>query len=160
MPRTAADIMTRDVVVVQFDTSIREVAELLASRKYGAVPVIDADGTLAGMVTEEDMVLRAADIHMPRYVTMTFLGSIIYLDDPRKFEGEAEKILATSAREIMETAVPTISPEMSIDDVASRMLEEHTRRLVVVDQDRRILGIITRADIVRMLAGGDGLPPE
>ncbi len=76
----AADIMTRDVVTVSPDTPVETVAETLASQRFGSLPVVDAVGHVLGIVTEEDLVSRAADLHLPRHVT--FLGSIIYLENP------------------------------------------------------------------------------
>lgn len=147
----AADIMTRDVITVSPDTPLGTVAETLASQRFGSLPVVDAAGHLLGIVTEEDLVARAADLHLPRHIT--FLGSIIYLENPQRFTEEAEKILAVTAREIMETSVPSTPPDTPVEVVAARMLDEDLRRVVVLDDERRLLGIITRADIVRMQTG-------
>lgn len=155
---TAADIMTRDVVTAPPEMPIREVAELLAGKLFGSIPIVEADGRLVGIVTEEDMVSRAADIHLPRH--LEFLGGIIYLEAPRRFAEEAEKILAMTAREIMDTDLVTIPPDTPVDEVATRMLQENLRRVLVVDDHACLIGIITRADIVRMLVVGEQLPDE
>lgn len=158
MSMTAADIMTRDVVIVAPETPVREVAALLASHKIGAVPVVNAEGVVVGVATEEDMVKRAADIHLPRFVTLSFLGSIIYLEDPDRFREEAEKILATTAQEIMDTEIHTIAPSIEVDDVAAYLLDKELRRLLVLDDAGRLRGIITRADIVRVVTGRTDQP--
>lgn len=156
---TAVDIMTRAVVTVSPETAIRDVAALLAGKRFGSLPVVDADGHLLGIVTEEDIVTRAANVHLPRHVT--FLSSIIYLENPQRFEEEAEKILAMHAREIMDEQFATVRPEMPVEALASLMLDEDLRRVLVVDDHARLLGIITRADIVRMLFTSEQLPdPE
>ncbi|MHB9132162.1 MAG: CBS domain-containing protein [Armatimonadota bacterium] len=155
---TAADIMTRDVVTVSTETPVREVADILAKNRFGSVPVVAQDGLVLGLVREEDMVERAAEVHLPRHVT--FLGGIIYLENPQRFEEEAEKILAMNARDIMDTNVPTISPTTPVDELASRMLSADLRRLLVLDDQRHLLGIITRADIIRMQITGDRLPND
>ena len=147
----AADIMTRDVVTVSPDTPVETVAEMLASQRFGSLPVVDAVGNVLGIVTEEDLVKRAADLHLPRHVT--FLGSVIYLENPQRFTAEAEKILAVTAREIMETSVPFMPPDTPVETVAARLLDEDLRRVLVLDEHDRLLGIITRADIVRMQTG-------
>ncbi len=154
----ATDIMTRDVVTVFPETPVREVGELLGNHRFGSVPVVDAQQVLQGIVTEEDLVSRAASFHLPRHIT--FLGGIVFLENPRRFEEEAERILAMTAREIMDVDVPTVSPDTPVEEVASLMLEENLRRLIVLDHEHHVLGIITRADIVRMLTTSGQLPDD
>lgn len=154
---TAADIMTRQVVTVNPDTPVRDVASLLAGKRFGSVPVVDDAGHVLGIVTEEDMVTRAADIHLPRH--LMFLGGIVFLEHPQRFREEAEKILALTAREIMDDVLATVPPDEPVEQIASHMLDEDIRRVLVLDDQRRLLGIITRADIVRMLFA-EGQFPE
>ncbi len=122
----AADIMTRDVVTVFPETPVREVGELLENHRFGSVPVVDTHRVLQGIVTEEDLVSRAASFHLPRHIT--FLGGIVFLENPRRFEEEAERILAMTARDIMDEDVPTVSPDTPVQEIASLMLEDDLRR--------------------------------
>lgn len=154
----AADIMMRDVVTVSPDTPVREVGEILGNHRFGSVPVVDEQRVLQGIVTEEDLVSRAASFHLPRHIT--FLGGIVFLENPRRFEEEAERILAMTAREIMDVEVPSVSPDTPVGEVASMLLEDNLRRLVVLDAEHHVLGIITRADIVRMLTTSGQLPDD
>jgi CBS domain-containing protein len=144
----AADIMAREVVTVTRETPVGTVAEMLSNQRFGSLPVVDADGRVLGIVTEEDLVTRAAPVHLPRHVT--FLGGIIFLENPQHFTEEAEKILAISAEEIMDSDVPFVHPDTPVEVIATRMLDEDLRRVVVLDAEDRLVGIITRADIVRM----------
>lgn len=145
---TAADIMTKTVVTVTPETRVSEAAELLAGQRFGAAPVLNDDGHVLGIVTEEDLVQRAASLHLPRH--LDFLGGIIYLEDPRRFQAEAEKILAVTVEQIMDRAVPRIAPDTPVAEVATRLLDDDLRRLLVMDDRGCLLGIITRADIVRL----------
>jgi len=144
----AADIMTREVITVSPETPVGTVAELLANQRFGSLPVVDAERRVLGIVTEEDLVTRAAPVHLPRHVS--FLGGIIFLENPQHFTAEAEKILAISAREIMDAEAPFVHPDTPVEVIATRMLNEDLRRVVVLDAENRLAGIITRADIVRM----------
>jgi CBS-domain-containing membrane protein len=155
---TAADIMTRQIVTVAPDTAVQEIADLLASHRFGSLPVLRADGVVMGVVREEDMVARAARIHLPRHID--FLGGIIYLDNPQRFEEEAQKILALTARDLMEADFITVAPETPVTDVAAQLLSEDIRRVLVLDAMGHLLGIITRADIVRMLSTHSAPPAE
>ena len=152
----AGKIMTTNVVTVTPETPIQAVAELLATHRFGALPVVAADGTVVGMVTEEDMVQRAARIHLPRH--LDFLGGIVYLENPQTFTVEAEKILAITAREIMDDTLHWVRPDTPVEEVAARLLDEDLRRLLVLSEHRHLLGIITRADIVRMMTATDQSP--
>jgi CBS domain-containing protein len=152
----AADIMTREVMTVSPDTPVRDVADLLANNRFGSLPVVDQYGHVQGIVAEEDMVMRAADVHLPRH--LTFLGSIIFLENPDRFTEEAEKILALTAAELMEKEFATARPDEPVDKLAARMLDGDLRRVLVLDDSSRLQGIITRADIVRMQLRGEQLP--
>lgn len=154
---TAADIMTTNVVTVQPETPIREVAELLATKRFGSLPVVRADGSVAGIVTEEDMISRAAEIHLPRHVT--FLGSVVYFENPQHFEEEAQKVLALTAADIMEHTFPTTALDATVEEIATRMLQHDLRRLLVL-ADGKLVGIITRADIVRMQTAEGRMPAD
>lgn len=151
---TAAEIMTTDIVTIASATPVNEVADLLASHRFGAVPVMDSERNLLGIVTEDDLLQRVADIHLPRHVT--FLGSIIYLENPHHFEEEAQKMLGLTAADIMDKDFVTIAPDATISSIAARMLAEDLRRMMVIDKTGKLRGIITRADIVRLMAHTGG----
>lgn len=144
----AAEIMTRDVITVRPEMPVGEVAELLRAHRFGGVPVTDDAGTVLGVVTEEDLVERASRVHLPRYVI--FLGAVVFLENPQKFNEEAAKILAVSAGEIMNRALDTVPADAPVEEVATRLLDDDLRRLLVLDDAGHLRGIITRADIVRL----------
>jgi CBS domain-containing protein len=152
----AAEIMTKEVVTVSPETPVARVADLLAEKNVGALPVVTADGTVQGVVSEEDMVERASRVHLPHHVY--FLGSVVYLEDPRKFEAEAEKILALTAGEIMHREFVSVDAQTPVEEVATRLLRDDLRRVLVLDAKGCLRGIITRADIVRMFTAEGRLP--
>lgn len=151
---TANDIMTTGIITVLPNTPVSQVADLLASHRFGAVPVMDTERNVLGVVTEDDLLQRVADIHLPRHIT--FLGSIIYLENPHHFEEEAQKILGLSAHDIMDKQFSTVATDVPLSTIAARMLAEDLRRLLVIDKAGKLLGIITRADIVRLMARDEG----
>ncbi len=153
---TAADIMTTELVTVAPETSVREVANILEQHRFSAVPVVDATGTVHGVVSEEDMVARAARIHLPRHID--FLGGIIFLENPQTFSEEAEKILAAAARDIMDKQFTSLRSDTPVEEIATRMLAEDLRRVFVLDDAGHLQGVVTRADIVRMLTMEGQLP--
>jgi len=146
---TARDIMTEKVITIKKDSSIEDLSEVLLKNKISGVPVVDSDGKIAGIVTEADIIVQDTDLHFPRYFKL--LGGIIYLDSLNKFKDSLKKHLATKVEDIMVKKVRTISLDTTISDIAELMLRQKINRLPVVDEDSNILGIVTRADIVRSM---------
>ena len=143
------DIMQTDVVTVVSDTTVEELADLLAERKVSGVPVIDGEDLVVGMVSEADVIMQDADLHFPRYVQL--LESIIYLESVRKFEERYRKAFGAKVADIMSTEVVTVSPEASVREAATLMADRKVNRLPVTER-RRLVGIVTRGDIVRAIA--------
>jgi CBS domain-containing protein len=146
---TAQDIMTENVITIKKESSIEELSEILLKNKISGVPVVDGDGKIAGVVTEADIIVQDTDLHFPRYFKL--LDGIIYLDSLNRFMDSLKKHLATKVEDIMVAKVRTISPETTISDIAELMLQQKINRLPVVDEDNKVIGIVTRADIVRSM---------
>ena len=145
----ARDIMTADVITVSPQTPVGEIARLLAERQISGAPVVDDEGRLKGIVTEADLILRAARPHFPRYIP--FLEGVIFLENPKHYAEQVEKILATTAEEIMTREVVTVAPEAGVQELATLMADRNINRVVVTEAER-VAGIVTRADIIRTLA--------
>ncbi len=146
---TAQDIMTENVITIKKESSIEELSEILLKNKISGVPVVDGDGKIAGVVTEADIIVQDTDLHFPRYFKL--LDGIIYLDSLNRFMDSLKKHLATKVEDIMVAKVRTISPGTTISDIAELMLQQKINRLPVVDEDNKVIGIVTRADIVRSM---------
>jgi len=145
----ASDLMTKDVVAVGPETQVSEIARLLSERHIGGVPVVDAEGKLRGVVSEADLVVRAARPHFPRYIP--FLEGVIFLENPAHYEQAVQKMLAVTAADIMTEKVITASPTATLEELATLMTEHNINR-VVITEGGRVVGIVTRGDIVRTLA--------
>ncbi|MCE5254129.1 MAG: CBS domain-containing protein [Actinomycetia bacterium] len=143
------DIMQTDVQVVGPDTTVRELADLLAQKKISGVPVVDTGQRVVGMVTEADVILQDADLHFPYYIPL--LDSIIYVQSVNKFEQRLKKMFGTKVADIMTREVVTVSPDASVHDAATLMADRKVNRLPVVE-GQRLVGIVTRGDIVRAIA--------
>lgn len=147
------DIMQTEVITVGPDTTVRELADLLAEKKISGVPVVDEQGKLLGMVSEADIIVQDAELHFPYYIQ--FLDSIIYLQSFHKFEERFKKAFATKVEEIMTRDVVVISPETSVRAAATLMTERNVNRLPVIESGKsgeRLVGIVTRGDVVRAIA--------
>lgn len=142
-----SEIMRKNVITCEEDTPVKEVAKLLIENNLTGIPVVKGK-EIVGIVTEADLIMQRAKLHMPSYIQL--LNSFLYLEDPGEVEEELKKILATKASELMTTVVVTVDPDYSVEDIASLIEEEHINPVPVV-RDGRLLGIVSRADIVKLL---------
>ena len=152
MPGTTpvSEIMTRDVVVLSPDQPLSDAADVLVEHHIGAAPVVDPDGVLVGILRDEDLLVTEANLHMP--TALEFLGAeLIWPPSLHRYEAELKKAAASSVAEVMSTEVETASPGDSVEDVATLMHDKHVSHVPVVD-DGRIVGTVTRGDLVRFLA--------
>jgi len=137
------------VITVGPDTTVRELASILADKKISGVPVVDDEYEVVGMVSEADIIVQDAELHFPYYVPL--LDSVIYLQSFNKFEDRLRKMFGSKVKEIMSTEVMTIAPDASVRDAATLMADREINRLPVVAEGK-LVGIVTRHDIVRAIA--------
>ncbi|HEY8497427.1 MAG TPA: CBS domain-containing protein [Limnochordales bacterium] len=142
----AKDIMQRNVRTIGPDATVAEVAAILAEAGYSGLPVVDEENRVIGIVTEADLLVRAKRLNLPTF--FPFLGGVIFLENPRRFEEELRKATAVRVREVMTTDVVTVSEDTPVQDVATLMVEHRINRVPVV-RDGRLVGLITRDDIIR-----------
>lgn len=141
-------VMTGEPVVIGPEATIAEVARLMTDRNVSGVPVVER-GLLIGIITETDLVSQEIEIEPPVYGT--FLDAIFRLpwDDSRD---ELRRVLAATVGELMTTDVVTLPLDATVQDAASVMFKRKVNLLPVVDNDRRVVGVVSRSNIVRLLA--------
>jgi CBS domain-containing protein len=145
----ACDVMTRDVVSVTSDTPVRKIASLLVKNRISAVPVVDRSGVPIGIVSEGDLIGRKeAEREARQDWWLTTLA---------EGEGVNPEFLASlrlnypTARDVMSAPGITVGEETSLAEIA-RLLTTHRMKRVPIVRDGRIVGIVSRADLVRALA--------
>jgi CBS domain-containing protein len=143
------EIMTREVITVRTSTKITEVVRLFREHDISGMPVVDEEGNLVGMVTELDLIARHARPHFPNYVA--FLDSIIYLGSTKRYHESMRHILAITAGELMTESVTTVSPELDVQDLADLMVEHGANPVVVVDEEKHLVGIVSHTDVLKMI---------
>ena len=134
------DVMTRRVATVQVGTPFKDVARLLAERKVSAVPVLDHDGKLVGIVSEADL-LRKEQYHEEAVPAR------------RGFRSRRERVLRAKASgdfagDVMTAPAITIGPKATVVEAAKLMIEREVKRLPVVDSQGCLVGIVSRADLL------------
>ena len=143
--------MKKDVVTIGEDATVQELAKLLAGKKISGAPVVDRENRMIGIISEDDLVALDTEIHFPHYIEL--LGNIVYLESVTKYEERLKNAAAGRVGDIMTREVVTVPPDATIPDMATLMEEREVHRLPVVEGDQ-LVGIVTRADIVRSLARG------
>ncbi len=142
------EIMTTAPITVEAGTPVMRVARVLFDNRLPGVPVVDEQGSLLGVVTEADLIVRNANLHLPRF--LTFIDSLMPAGTMREFDAEVRRMLATSAGEVMSDKLVTISPEADVAEAATVMFERHANPLPVVEGGR-LVGSICRSDLVRLM---------
>jgi CBS-domain-containing membrane protein len=146
---TAKDIMTKEVIAVTPDTSIEELADLLVNNRISGAPVVNAAGTLVGIVTENDLISRNKRLHIPTVVS--FLDAAIYLESSKKFADEVKRVTATKVGDISVKKVVTISEDTSLTDIATIMSEKKVHILPVLKAGK-VVGIVGKRDVVKAVS--------
>jgi len=140
-----AQLMTTDVLTVHPETPLKEVAQLLAARGISGAPVVDDAGHLLGVVSEADILAKER-----RPQRQTRFGRLLGHPEPHD-----AKESARTAGEAMTAPAVTIAADRRIDAAAAMMLDRSVNRLPVVDADGALVGIVTRADLVRAFVHSD-----
>ncbi len=147
--KRVGDIMTTIVVSVRPETRVSEIAQLMSQHAISGLPVVDADNQVVGVVTELDMIVRNTHFKLPNFIFI--FDSMIPLETPGHYRERLEKILGITAREIMSEPAVTISPDAAIEKLAELMVERKINPVPVVEEGR-LMGIVSRSDIIRLMA--------
>jgi CBS domain-containing protein len=149
--KTVAEVMTPDPIVVHKSTPLQDAIKILVEKQISGLPVTDEDGKLVGIISEGDLTWQETGVDTPPYIMI--LDSVIYLQNPAKYDKEIHKALGQTVGEVMSDKVSTIRPEQMVRDAAHMMHEKQVGRLPVVDAaNGKLLGIITQGDIIRTMA--------
>ncbi|MEU6548029.1 CBS domain-containing protein [Streptomyces sp. NPDC046859] len=140
--RTVSDLMTTSVVKVHRDTGFKDIAKLLAEYDVTAVPVVDDEDHVVGVVSEADLLRKEAALLEPAGLL-------------RPGPAHRAKAEATTAQALMSGPPVTARPQWTAVEAAQVLERHHVKRLPVVDGTGRLLGLISRADLLRVFLRGD-----
>lgn len=148
----AKDVMTTTVATVTPETPVHEIAALLLERHIGAVPVVDSAGQVLGIVSEGDL-LHRPEVSGKRRRSWW----LAWLSDSETRVTEYVKTHGTHAAEVMSRPAVTVPDDMPIDRIA-RLLDERRIKRVPVLREGRLVGIVSRADLLRGLVVHPAMP--
>jgi CBS domain-containing protein len=143
-----ADVMTREVITVTPETSLRDLAEILSQKNFNGVPVVDDEGDVIGVVSESDLVERNKPLHIP--TVFVVLDSIIPLENPWRMQKEFKRLTSTKVEDIYSKPAVCVEPDTDISEVARIMSEKGIHTLPVIDRGK-LVGVIGKGDVIRSL---------
>jgi len=143
----AKDVMTTNVATVRPDTALSDAIGLMLDRHISGLPVVDGEGRLVGVLTEGDL-LRRSEIG----TEATRARWIDFLMGPGNLAAEYVRTHGRQVENLMTPDVATVDPETPLTDVVNLMERRHIKRVPVV-RDDKLVGLVSRADLLRALSG-------
>jgi CBS domain-containing protein len=153
------DAMQKEVIKFQIDDRIIDVAGSLRENKISGAPVVNKEGKVVGIVSEGD-IMRLLEVHSP-HIRLILPAPLDLIELPVRMKYEMDEIAEDMNKaaslligEIMTKKVLTIGPDKDIADAAQLMDTHEIKRLPVVDTQGKMIGIITRGDIIGAMVKG------
>jgi CBS domain-containing protein len=144
--RTVAEVMTPTVVVIDAFTPFKEIVRRMQEYRVSALPVVDEDGVVIGIVSEGDLILKEdPDLE----------GSGRFYESPRR-RLDRSKAAGLTATDVQSAPVVTVAPDAPIGEAARLMHDRQVKRLPVVDEAGHVLGIVSRSDLLKGFLRPDG----
>lgn len=148
---TARDIMTAEPVTVSPETSVTDASRLMVEHRIGSLPVVEGDAVV-GIVTESDLIVQDAKVHFPTYLDL--LGGYVFAPGSTdRFEQSLRKAVGASVADVMTPHPITVTPEATVEDVSTLLVERDVGSVLVLDDDK-LVGVVSKSDIVRYLSTG------
>jgi CBS domain-containing protein len=145
------EVMSTPVSTLRPDDKVEQAADVLAAKDVGSLPVVDDDGKLLGILRDDDLIASESRVHVPTFINFLGLG-MAFPGEMKHLERELKKIAGATARDVMQTDPPAVTPDATLEDVATIMHDRGVNSVPVVDTDNKVIGIVARADVVRFIA--------
>ena len=143
-----SEIMTKNVRTLLPDTTVTDALKALLSQKISGLPVVDNSGRLVGMFTEKDVLKNI----LPSYVSQ--VGKFAYENSPKTVTNKVAKLSELKVSELMRKEVVEALEDTPAYEVARVMLTQNVRRVPIVDKDKKMVGIVSRSDVLEAVLKG------
>ncbi len=154
LQQTVGEVMSSPVLTVTAETPLQDAVTLLSDHHVSGLPVVDGKGALIGELTEQDLMVRESGVDAGPYVML--LDSVIYLRNPLNWDRQVHQVLGNTVGDLMRRDSHSCATSLPLPKAASMLHEKGTQRLIVVDEQRCPVGVLTRGDVVRALASAQG----
>ena len=148
------EIMNKYPITVGKEEQLTEVAKLMVKHNLTAISVVDDNNKLIGIISEGDLLYKKVRPHAPHYINI--LGANIYYGGIGEYDAQFKKLVATKVEEIMTTEVITSYADAEVEVTVGAMVEKHLKNLPVVDDAYHLVGMVSRHDIMKLIAEEQG----
>ena len=148
------EIMNKYPITVGKEEQLTEVAKLMVKHNLTAISVVDDNNKLIGIISEGDLLYKKVRPHAPHYINI--LGANIYYGGIGEYDAQFKKLVATKVEEIMTTEVITAYADAEVEVTVGAMVEKHLKNLPVVDDAYHLGGMVSRHDIMKLIAEEQG----
>lgn len=144
------EIMRKDVVYVDPNTRLAEVADILFKNRFHGVPVVDQN-RIVGIITENDFFTKdSTNFYLPSYIDFLKQASNSSVLPPDK-QAQVDQLLNTTAKDIMTADCLSVNPDMELNDFLDLIKKTQFNTFPVADENKVLIGIITRADVISLM---------
>ena len=148
------EIMNKYPITVGKEEQLTEVAKLMVKHNLTAISVVDDNNKLIGIISEGDLLYKKVRPHAPHYINI--LGANIYYGGIGEYDAQFKKLVATKVEDIMTTEVITAYADAEVEVTVGAMVEKHLKNLPVVDDAYHLVGMVSRHDIMKLIAEEQG----
>lgn len=142
------EVMSSPAIAIAKEATVKELLALWKEHPVNGFPVLEGDHVV-GVVSESDLVYRDRPLKPPAFLAI--FDTVIALEIPKHLKEEIQKTVGARVGDIMSAPAVTIRPESDVGEAATLMLDRKVDRLPVVDAAGKLVGIVSRTDIVRTL---------
>lgn len=153
MTAVAREIMTRPVISVNKDATVKEVAELLATCEFSGVPVVDHNSEVIGVLSETDIVKYSNQVSVIPFSSLSgWISPHTEINDIAAVRRGIDLISRTKVKQVMSRKVFTLGEDAPVAEVIQTMSKRNINRIPIVDSEKKLTGIITRGDLIKYMA--------
>jgi CBS domain-containing protein len=120
----------------------------MLEKRISGLPVVNDEGELVGIVSEADLIYREGNVHLPTFIPI--MDGVIFLESMKKVEGQIKKMIGYKVRDVMTKNVIIVKENTTVEEAARIMMDKKVNRLPVM-RNKKIVGIVTRADILKAI---------
>ena len=151
-PITIAALMSRDVISVHPDSTLSEVAKIMAEHKFNGLPVVDESNLLVGIVTEYDLISGSGmSLHLP--TLQAVLSQLpVFGKDKSEFKANIEEVTKLRVKDLMNKEPLTLTEDASYEEAVKTFQEHHrVNPIPIINMQRQVVGVLSRFDILKPL---------
>ncbi len=149
----ARDIMNAPVISISKDQSIKELIDLLAANRFSGVPVVDSSNKVVGIISDTDIVRYSHQVSVIPFTDLSgWISPYADISDLASLRKGIDLLATTKVAQVMTKKVFTTGEDTDVVEIAKLMSRRKINRVPIVDQDEKLIGIITRADLVNNMA--------